>query len=135
MRLMDVNFTGTWIADIARSKFRGPTPKSTAMRIRHAEPELYAEVETTKADGATDRATFTCRTTGEADQSRFNSQPVRGNARWEGRELLIETWMQIGPRELHFRDFWWLSPDGQTLFMEHREDDLAGQFGVLNRVK
>jgi len=130
---MPHNFTGTWIADLSRSKFRGLVPQSSTMRIRHDDPELEAEVESTKPDGITDRATFLCRTTGEPDHTRFNGEPMRGLARWEGHELLIETWMRIGPRELHFRDFWWLSPDGRTLFMEHREDDLAGQFAVLNR--
>jgi hypothetical protein len=38
-----------------------------------------------------------------------------------------------GGREAHFRDFWSLSSDGQTLIMEHRDDDLAGQITFLEK--
>jgi hypothetical protein len=34
---------------------------------------------------------------------------------------------------MHFCDYWSLSPNGQTLSMEHRNDDLAGQKTVLER--
>jgi hypothetical protein len=36
-------------------------------------------------------------------------------------------------RELRFRDHWFLSNDAQTLTMEHRDDDLAGQISVLEK--
>jgi hypothetical protein len=42
--------------------------------------------------------------------------------------------MSLGGRELHFRDCWSLSPNGQILTMEHRDDDLAGQIAVLQRM-
>ena len=45
-----------------------------------------------------------------------------------------ESWMQFAAREMHFCDCWSLSSDGQTLTMEHRNDDLAGQLTILDRV-
>ena len=54
-------------------------------------------------------------------------------SRWEGAELIIESWMRAGEREMHFRDCWSRSPDAQRLTMEHRDDDLAGQLTILDR--
>ena len=128
-----MNFSGAWTADLCRSKLRGPAPRAMVVTILHSGPQLRQEVVVTRADGTEDRLVFTCRNTGEPDHAQLKGQPIRGIARWEGQELLIETWMQAGARELHFRDFWRLSSDGQTLFMEHRNDDLAGQQAVLQR--
>ncbi len=52
---------------------------------------------------------------------------------WEGTALMIESEMKAGGRELRFRDYWFLSSDAQTLTMEHRDDDLAGQISVLEK--
>jgi len=41
-------------------------------------------------------------------------------------------WVQLGTRDMHFRDYWPLADDGQTLLMNHR-DDLSGQLTVLDR--
>jgi hypothetical protein len=60
---------------------------------------------------------------------------IRGSARWEGDELIIESWIRLGTREMHFCDCWSLSSDGRTLTMEHRNDDLAGQLTILDRVE
>jgi hypothetical protein len=77
--------------------------------------------------------TVKCWTNGEQDKNLLNDRAVRGHARWEGEELVIESWMHFGTREMHFCDCWSLSPDRQTLSMEHRKDDLAGQLTVLDR--
>jgi len=37
-------------------------------------------------------------------------------------------------RELHFKNHWSLSDDGQTLTMAHRDDDLAGQIAVHHKM-
>lgn len=59
---------------------------------------------------------------------------MRSCSQWTGAELLIESWMNVGGREGHFRDYWSLSLDGGTLKMEHRDNDLAGQTTLLERV-
>lgn len=38
-------------------------------------------------------------------------------------------------RQGHFLDYWSLSSDGQTLIMEHRGDDLAGQITFLEKMR
>ncbi len=58
---------------------------------------------------------------------------ARTRARWEGMELVIESWMKTSGREVHFKDHWSLSGDGRTLTMAHRDDDLAGQISVLEK--
>ncbi len=130
---MSVNFTGIWKANLSRSKFLGPVPVAVTAKIEHSGLELRAEMVVTKADEGEERVVFQCWTNGEQDKSLLNGRAVRGSARWEGEELVIESWMQMGTRELHFCDYWSLSPDGRRLSMEHRKDDLAGQLTVLDR--
>ena len=130
---MSVNFTGTWNANLSKSRFLGPSPKTLSVKIEHSDPELQEEILVTNGDGSEERVVFKCWTDGEQDGSLLNGVAVRGGGRWDGEELVIESRIQFGTREMHFCDCWSLSPDGQTLSMEHREDDLAGQLTILDR--
>src|SRR3974390_3448482 len=131
---VSVNFTGSWKADVSRSRFLGPPPTALRASIVHAEPELHLDMLVTKVDGSEDRVTFQCSTDGEPDKSRLGGKSIRGSAKWDGAELSIESWAQFGEREMHFCDYWSLSPDEQTLTMEHRGGDLNGQVVVLKKV-
>ena len=102
--------------------------------IEHSDPELRQQILVTKDDGREERVAFRCRTNGELGQCLLNGERVRGNARWQEDELVVELWVQHGTRELYLCDCWTLSPDAQTLCMEHRNDALAGQLTVLDRV-
>ena len=130
---MGIDFTGRWEADLSQSKLLGPQPKAMSIDIAHTDPDLRQEIVVTKQDGSEQRITFRCRTNGDPDQCRFNEEQVRGTAHWQGSELVIELWIAQGTRELYLCDCWSLSPDGQTLTMEHRNDALAGQMAVLRR--
>jgi hypothetical protein len=127
-----IDFTGIWKANIEKSKFLAPPPKALSMKIDQSQTELHQEVVVTRPDAKADRMTFNCSISGE-NKSSLNGQTIRGSATWQGNELLIESWLNAGERELHFRDFWSLSDDRKTLIMEHRDDDLAGQRTVLER--
>jgi len=131
---MTINFSGTWQADLSRSKLLGPSPKAFVVKIEHAGPLLRQEMVVTRHDGNEDRTVFLCNTDGQPDGVSLNGRMIRGTAGWENDELVIESWIQAGPRELHFRDHWSQSPDGQTLTMEHRDDDLAGQITILKKL-
>ncbi len=131
---MSVDFTGCWKADLSQSKLLGPPPKTMTIAIAHSEPDLWQEIVVTKQDASEERITFRCRTNGEPDLCQLNGKEVRGKAHCEGEELVIELWIQQGTRELYLCDCWALSPDGQTLTMEHRNDALAGQVTVLHRM-
>lgn len=72
--------------------------------------------------------------TGREFFNEISGQQWRSRMQWVGTELLIESWVDTGERKSHFRDFWFLSNEAQTLIMEHRDDDLQGQFTVLERV-
>ena len=134
-RHMSVDFTGTWNASLTQSRLLGPIPKAISIRIEHSDPELQEEMLVTRQDGSQQRLVFKCATTGEPNRSSLNGTPVRGTARWQGEELEIESWARVGARAMYFCDYWALSPDGQTLYMEHRNDALAGQLTVLDRGK
>jgi hypothetical protein len=128
---MAVNFTG----DLSKSRRLGPMPKAVMIRIEHSDPELREEVLATKADGGEERLAFQCWTNGEPDKSLLSGKPICGTAKWDGDELVVESWMQFGPREVHFCDYWSLSADGRTLTMEHRTGDLVGQITILERAE
>jgi hypothetical protein len=132
---MSVNFAGVWNANLGKSRFLGLSPNAILIKIEQSHAELEQEIVVTKADGSEDRAVFRCSINSEQDRNLLNGMPLRGSARWEGEELVIESWMQLGGCEMHFRDCWSLSSDQRTLTMEHRDDDLAGQITILDRVE
>jgi hypothetical protein len=132
---MAVNFTGTWKANLAESRFVGPAPQAILVKIEHADPRLRQEMSFTRADGKADRLVFHCWTNGEPDKALLNGKPVHGAARWEENELVIELSVSMGSATVHLRDCWSLSADGNRLCMEHRDDALAGQFTVLIRAE
>jgi hypothetical protein len=129
---MNVNFSGTWHANLSKSRFLKALPKAVSINIEHSGPELLEEILVTKDDCSEDRVVFKCRTNGEPDTCSLNGNPIRGSARWESDELIIESWLRLGAREMHFCDCWSLSSDRRTLTMEHRNDDLAGQLTILD---
>lgn len=127
------NFTGVWRANLEKSTLQGRPVKELLVKIGHEEPRIGQKILVTYANGDEERMTFTFETTGQE-----SSNPVRGlagrtRAHWEGTELMIESALKAGERELRFRDHWFLSNDAQTLTMEHRDDDLAGQISVLEK--
>lgn len=130
-----IDFTGVWNANLHKSRILGLPPKAITMKIDQSDAELHQEIVVTRPDGNEDRMAFKCSTKGEQDRNSLNGKPVRGSANWQGHELVIESWLKVGEREMHFRDCWSLSDDRKTLVMEHRDDDLAGQRTVLERVE
>ena len=130
---MSVDFTGVWTANLPKSKLLGPRPRALTITIAHSDPELHEEMVVTKDDGTEERAVFKCWTNSEPGRTLLNGRSVDGSASWEGNELVIKSRIPSGTRDSAFRDCWFLSPDGDTLSMEHRNDALAGQITVLDR--
>lgn len=131
---MNPNLTGIWKADIAKCKLIGQVPKSISVKIRHSEPDLSVAMMISTQNGAEHLLKFNGAATGEEFFNDVNGQQWRSRMQWVGTELLIESWIDMGERKAHFRDFWSLSSDTQMLTMEHRDDDLKGQLTVLERV-
>ena len=130
---MSQNLTGIWKANLEKSKLLGPAPKSIAAKIRHKDPDLLVAMVITMPDGLEHRIEFKGPTKGAEVLNLVGGQQWRSRMQWVGDELMIESWVELGERKLHFRDFWFLSKDGQSLTMEHRDDDLAGQITFLDR--
>ena len=126
------DFTGLWKVDLEKSIIRGPAPKEILVRIEHREPTLIQQVLVTTASGKEQRQAFTCDSGTETTNS-VSGVVIRTRARWEGVDLVIESWIETGGRESYFKDHWSLSGDGGTLTMTHRDDDLAGQISVLEK--
>ncbi len=126
------DFTGIWELNLEKSVLRGPVPKRVLVKIEHREPELTQEILVTDAEGNAQRVRAMFRT-GASCENLLGGTTMGTLARWEGRELVLESSMETSGRKMHYKDYWSLSNDGQTLTMEHRDDDLAGQISILER--
>lgn len=124
------NLTGIWELNLDRSVMLGPPFKEMLVRLDHREPMLLQQILFTD-NSDTEHWQEVRYEVGAETVNTINGVPVRSNARWEGAELVIESWMAAPDRELQFMDYWSLSEDGQTVTMEHRDDPLAGQIAVL----
>ena len=65
----------------------------------------------------------------------INGKPVDGTASWKRKELAIKLRMPSPTADITLHDYWSLSPDGNTLTMEHRDGALAGQITILEKSK
>lgn len=128
------DFTGRWRADLAASRLRDPAPEESLVWIAHSEPDLHVEMAITSPGHPATRIAFHARTTSEEITNTVLGGEWLSRSRWIGDELLIESRVDQSGRELHFCDYWAVSPDGRRLTMEHRDDDLAGQVTVLERL-
>lgn len=100
------------------------------MKIAQQNVELKQAVLITRANGEEERQVLAYFTNGEESTAELRGLPLRLRVRWQGAEMVIEA--NYGEKQ--FRDYWSLSEDGRTLTMEHRDDDLAGQRSVFDRV-
>jgi hypothetical protein len=131
---MQLDFTGMWKADLTKTKLIGGHPKEIVAKIDHAEPMISVDMLFTPSDGAPHRIEFKGRTNGEQVQNVVLGTTWHSTIQQIGSELLIESHVNQNGRHFHFRDFWSLSDDGKVLTMTHRDDDLAGQVTILNRM-
>ena len=127
------DFSGLWRLNLAKSAFRGPAPKEILVKIQHREPSLSQTMLIVPAEGERQQLTFTYDTNGGVSVNRADRGEVRSRAHWNGSELVINSELTTPTRTFRFSDHWSLSPDGQTLQMAHRNDDLDGQVAVLER--
>jgi hypothetical protein len=131
----DSNFTGVWRADLLASRLRGPTPTDMIVSVTHTGTELRVEMTVKTAPDAITPIVFYVRTTGEPTTNSVGGGQWVSRSSWVGHELLIESEVTHGERQMHFCDYWSISANGRQLIMEHRGDDLDGQRTVLNRLK
>lgn len=123
------NFSGQWQANLDRSRLRGQVA-IIAMTITHGDEDLRQEIVITRPNGAQERQLVTFPVTGGEATTELRGAPLTIRVRWNGPELIVES-TYVGNV---FRDYWSLSSDGRTLTMEHRDDGMAGQATVLDRV-
>ena len=100
------------------------------VKIAQQNSQLKQAVLLTRDNGSEVRQVFTYSLEGEETVTDLRGLPLRIKVGWNGDEMVIES--HYG--EKLFRDYWSLSEDGRTLTMAHRDDDMAGQATVLERV-
>ena len=127
------NFSGVWKLNLEKSVMRGAMPKQMLVNIEHRDPTVIQQILLTDESGAEQRQVFICRI-GTEMKNAIGGVEFRSSARWYGGELVIESRMNARGRDFYFKDHWSLSAGGRTLTMEHRDDDLAGQIAVLEKM-
>lgn len=129
-RMIYSNFSGLWQADLGKSRIAGSTPSKILMKIAHGNEVLRQAVLTTLESGEEHRLAASFSMTAPQSTTELNGVPITSRVRWNGRELVIE----LTYSGKLFRDYWSLSDDEQVLTMEHRDDAIAGQITVLERL-
>jgi hypothetical protein len=128
------DFSGLWRLNLEKSTFtRGPAPKEIVVNIEHHEPTLIESMLVVAVDGSEQRQNVTYDTRGEQSNVAVSGGEGLSRARWNGRELVIDSTFRTASRTFHFSDHWSLSRDAHTLTMAHPDDDLAGQVAVFER--
>ena len=128
------NFAGTWRLIPSQSRLPGPPVRQMSMEIKHEGSDFVQVARVEYADGRIATRTFAGRTTGEPFVIELGRSVVHCRAAWVGQELVIDTVDQSGGAPRRLRDYWSLIEGGRKLKMEHRDDELAGHVGVLERV-
>lgn len=120
--------------NIQKSTFAGQAPAALFVKIDHREPALVQTILATAPSGDERIFTFTFDTCGHETGLTLAGGDGLSRARWDGPELVIESVFTTAQRTFRFEDHWSMSADGATMRMVHRNDDLAGQDVILERV-
>lgn len=131
---MPPNFSGTWKANLAKSKILGPAAKEFLVKITQSGNLLSMDTAITRMDGTVEHMPFSVLTTGAECTNLIRGILMQSRAIWSGEELVIESTVNANGREVRLKDHWALTADGKSMTMEHRDDDLAGQFTHLEKV-
>jgi len=126
------DLSGVWELNLEKSVLKGPSPRRMTVTVEHDEPNISQHIRSIRTDG-TEQLQSVKFTVGTEEVNSIRGVPLRTLARWEGKELVVESWMKMTEREFHFKDYWSVSDDGRTLTMAHRDDDLAGQVSILQK--
>ncbi len=121
------------MANLEKSKLLGRPVKRVLVTIEHIEPRLVQTAFVVYESGEEQKIVATYDTTGADTLNEIGNAKLKSQTRWEGPELLVESWMKAGCRQMHFKDYWSLSADGRTMTMAHRDDDLGGQISILEK--
>ena len=127
---MHRDFSGRWRALIDESLFVSRTPERLTAAVTQTADRLSVEMQVSFEGSDVSRMKFEAPIVG-SDETRAGSVAF---ARWMGEDLIVETRFESGGQEITLRDRWWLSDDGARLTMAHKDDALAGQTVVFERV-
>jgi hypothetical protein len=130
---MKPDFSGFWELNPSKSNLIGAQMSRALLELNHRDPELVDAMISGYPDGHTVLDVWEVQTTGEECLNTIRGIQLRSCAVWQGDELRIESWAEVGERKVHFCDYWSLADGGATLRMEHRGDDLAGQLAIFTR--
>jgi len=128
------NFTGKWKLDHEKS-YMGPLEDLTMVTrdIRHDDPRLIINVETTSAKGK-QSGEMLFLTQGEEATNTVSGVESTGHVMWLGDHLLMKTTRNWAGQPTTLVELWTLSEDGKTLRIDavvatpHGKDEILAVF-------
>ena len=105
------NFTGSWKLDPAKSDFGPqPVPDSMTMKVAHDDPKLKVNQSGPQGDS---EMNFT--TDGKEVTNQMQGMDVKGVAKWEGENIVVNNKLDLGGTEVSFKQVYALSEGGKIL--------------------
>lgn len=109
------NFSGEWKLDPDKSDFGpAPIPEKYIRKVKHEDPKLsFTQVQTgPEGEQQTD---VTCTTDGKECENNVRGIETKSTATWEGKDLLMNTNIEVQGMKIGMKDKWTLSEDGKML--------------------
>jgi len=113
------NFSGTWSMDPAKSNFGpAPAPDSIVVTVEHTGATI--KITTTQKSAMGDvRNERTLSTDGKENTNKMKTMvgdaDMKSTSKWEGRNLVTASHLEVGGDSVDFHDVWTLSDDGKVL--------------------
>jgi hypothetical protein len=125
------NLTGDWKLDLSRSQYGSlPAPVMVTRKIKQEGVSLsLSTYQKTPQREATSELNYT--TDGKVCVNKVANGEAKGTAKWDGNNLVIESFQRVQGAELKSREVWTLAPDGRTLTVAtHLTLPQQGEFDV-----
>ena len=124
------NLSGEWKINLAKSDY-GPVPAPTSFvrKITHEDPKLLLKTtQVGQAGEITTEVTWT--TDGKESVNTIKGAEVRGAAKWDADNLVLEYKRPIQGSPMNFKEVWALSDEGKTLTINMTAKGDLGEFQV-----
>ncbi|HWZ34062.1 MAG TPA: photosynthetic reaction center cytochrome c subunit family protein [Bryobacteraceae bacterium] len=92
------NFSGIWQLNLEKTKLPGPPPKRILLKVDHHDPTLETTILATGSAGPEVRNSSTYKAT---DEEVVDANGQRMRSHWEGADLVVETTIKTGDKEIH----------------------------------
>ncbi|XCH80224.1 MAG: hypothetical protein WHF31_06055 [Candidatus Dehalobacter alkaniphilus] len=125
-----INFSGSWVLNLEKSKLQSPPPESSIFHISHSEQAFSLE-RTHIINGVPDDFTIDLTTDGVTTRKNIRGIEITARMYWDGESLVSDMIFQQGKEEAVNIVKYSITDKGQTLVVE--EDFTSSEHKHHNR--